>query len=284
MMKPEYITIIKQEVQRVRKKYELGADAPIGDYIFAILKDECVLFEKPSKNLLDLDGFSVEKVIDNEIKTVVYINTAKNKEKQNFCAAHELGHRYRLDSRIKDEFPDEMYFPVEDIMNRFAAELMMPEMDFKKRGKRWFDEFLKKDRKGKKIIKLKDLLNIVIQLMDFYYVPYKAVVKRLEETGLLSASTCALLEKYENSEGGKAVIDALILDSGITRLRTPDYKTQYSVPIERNLQDILMDTEITKYMNPGELEKYLEERGISVENAELIKNMRKIESKTLSVE
>ena len=285
MMKPEYIVLIKEEAQRVREKYGLEADAAIGDYIFKILNDECILIVKPTPELQDLDGFSEEKVIDNSIRTVVYINTVKTKEKQNFCAAHELGHRYKLDVQIKDKFPNEVYYPVEDIMNRFAAELMLPENGFKKHVSKYLDECDgETDESGKKIISFSDALKMITQLMDFYYVPYKAVVKRLEETGRFTQRDCEMLEKYDANPEGRAVVEKYISENGFTRLRTPDHKIQYSLPVEKNLQDILTNPEITKYMSSQEIEKYMHERGLTPESAELIQNIRDIEAEMLSVD
>ncbi|MDE7198694.1 MAG: ImmA/IrrE family metallo-endopeptidase [Lachnospiraceae bacterium] len=128
MFKEKYIPIIMQEIEKIRKIYNLNLNAPICDYIFVILKNECILLEWPEDRQLDLDGLSTEKVIGGRLETIVYINSAKSKEKQNFCAAHELGHRHKLDIQIKDAFPDDIITNsmIEDVMNRFAAELMMP--------------------------------------------------------------------------------------------------------------------------------------------------------------
>lgn len=140
MFKDKYLPIIKQAVTQIRKTYSLNPDAPVCDYIFVILKNECTLLEWPEDKQLDLDGLSTEKVIGNKLETIVYINSAKSKEKQNFCAAHELGHRHKLDTQIRDAFPDDIITNsmIEDIMNRFAAELMMPEKDFKRRSSRLY--------------------------------------------------------------------------------------------------------------------------------------------------
>ena len=131
-MKEKYIPIIQKIANDVRKSKGLDNGTIIGDYIFTVLQQECVVMMRPLRHQPDLDGFSTEKIIKGELKTVVFINTAKSVEKQNFCAAHELGHRYKIDRLIQDEFPDDIILPsdTEEIMNRFAAELMMSERDF----------------------------------------------------------------------------------------------------------------------------------------------------------
>lgn len=125
MVKERYIPIIKETADMVRNKNGMKKSAVIGDYIFTILQQECVVMMRPNGQQPDLDGFSTEKVIQGRLETVVYINTAKNVEKQNFCAAHELGHRYRIDRLIYDRFPHDVILPpdIEEIMNRFAAEV-----------------------------------------------------------------------------------------------------------------------------------------------------------------
>lgn len=106
------------------------------------------MVEWPEDKQLDLDGFSTDKVINGHPETIVYINYAKNKEKQNFCAAHELGHLHELDKQLEDLFPDDVFTHsnIEDVMNRFAAELMMPARDFERRSSEPYREcFGKKD-------------------------------------------------------------------------------------------------------------------------------------------
>lgn len=123
-MREKYLPIIKEIADEVRKKNGLEDSTVIGDYIFTILQRECVVMMRPVEHQPDLDGFSTEKVIQGKLETVVYINTAKNVEKQNFCAAHELGHRYKIDRLIRDKYPDDLIQPldVEDLKNLGLSE------------------------------------------------------------------------------------------------------------------------------------------------------------------
>lgn len=284
MFRVNYLPIIKQEVQAIRRQYNLSEKAPIGDYIFTILKNECILVEWPEDEQTDLDGFSTQKVINGQLETVVYINSIKNKEKQNFCAAHELGHRHQLEVQIKDEFPDDVFTSsiIEDIMNRFAAELMMPESDFRRRGKKLYQQCLS-IRDGKRIIHVKKLIEVVIQLMDFYYVPYKAVVLRMQEVGIISNHVCMYLQNFDSTEEGRNVIEAIIKEYGITRLRTPDRKVQYSVSLE-GIYGIMGDREITKYMDTAQVKEYLKNIGFAEEDIQLIEDMKKIENETINID
>lgn len=286
MVRGKYLPYIMNEVGRIRKEYKLNANAPIGDYIFNILEKECILVEWSEDEQLDLDGLSTEKVVNGRLETVVYINSAKSKEKQNFCAAHELGHRNKLDRLIRDDFPDDRisHDDIEDIMNRFAAELMMPEADFKKRSASYCRD-LQQTVNKRKVISFKNLLVMTVQLMNFYYMPYKAVVLRFGEINFFSDAVIDELLEFESEDDGKKVIDEIIKQQGITRLRTPDYKTQYSVGIKsEKIRDIVEDPNITKYMTPEELRIFLGNMGFTEESKKVIAEMKRIEEKSIEID
>lgn len=284
MFKDKYLPIVLQEVAKIRKTYKLNSSAPIRDYIFDILQNECILVEWPEDKQLDLDGLSTEKVIHGRLETIVYINSAKSKEKQNFCAAHELGHRHKLDIQLKDAFPDDIisHSVIEDVMNRFAAELMMPEGDYRRRANSLYKACQGK-QDGRKVVFIKKLLESIAALMDFYYVPYKAVVLRLQETNVVPARIIDKLLKFEKLDAGRNVIDEIIRKRGITRLRTPDRKTQYSVQLG-DLHTILKDASITKYMTTSELKKYLRVMNLAEEDIKLVEDMKKIEAETIEID
>ena len=63
----------------------------------------------------------------------VYLNTAKPLEKQIFAAGHELGHLWNVadiiwNAQLEKQFPRKEN--EEAAMNRFSAELLMPEKTF----------------------------------------------------------------------------------------------------------------------------------------------------------
>lgn len=282
MVKERYIPIIKETADIVRNKNGMKKSAVIGDYIFTILQQECVVVMRPNEKQPDLDGFSTEKVIQGNLKTVVYINTAKNVEKQNFCAAHELGHCYGIERLILDSFPHDVIQPseIEEIMNRFAAELMMPEKDFWTRGVRVWKSSGTYGRNKAFQITVKRAIQVIIELMDFYYMPYKAVLYRMEEVKIISPAIRDFLEKFENNN--RSVVDQMIADMGITRLRTPDYKVQTS-PAVRKEKAVLENARITKYLTEPELKNYLKNLGLSEDNIALAGEMRKLETEMLDL-
>lgn len=284
MFNANYLPIIAQATQTIRKQYGLDADSPIGDYIFVILNHECILIQWPEDGQLDLDGVSTEKVINGKLETVVYINSAKNKEKQNICAAHELGHRYKLDKLIRDAFPDDVYTPsiVEDIMNRFAAELMMPFNAFKKRAEVLYNDCFERHESQRRLF-LKRLLQSIVELMDFYYVPYKAVVRRLQEVDIIPDWLCKYLLDFEESESGKSIVHMIIEERGITRLRVPDRKTQYSIPL-KSIHSIAKNASITKYMTTPVLRSHLKMMGIKDSDIKVIETLKNLETQTINID
>lgn len=125
-----------------------------------------------------------------EMKTFVFVNTAQTMKKQVFTAAHELGHIWNIDRYMIDKYPVKFNLPISDgdpweeqIINRFAAILLMPEDNFRTQFK---DEISKYTNNGK--ILVDDLLKFVVSLMVYFYAPFKAVVIRMLELKLVSDS------------------------------------------------------------------------------------------------
>lgn len=275
-MMEKYLPIIKDVAKTVRKEHGLSESTVIGDYIFSILQDDCVVLQYPEENQPDLDGFSTAKIIDGIEVNVVYINTAKNTEKQNFCAAHELGHQSGLERQIKDQYYEDIFTSntVEMIMNRFAAELMMPEADFRKQSR----TYIRKYKKSNKRLSVRDAICIVILLMDFYYMPYKAVVYRMRELGIFSGDTCDLLMIID--EKSKEIVDKQIDLMGITRLRNATNKRQVSKPVN-DIGKCLKDPEIAKYLTTNERVKYCKEMGIDTHEEDILKELQDLDNQKI---
>lgn len=277
----KYLPIIKEMAATIRREHGLSESTVIGDYIFSILQDDCLVLQSKEEDQPDLDGFSTAKVIDGREVNVVYINTAKNTEKQNFCAAHELGHQSGLERQIRDHYCDDILTSniVENIMNRFAAELMMPEADFRKQSRGYIKRYLK-NRKDRKVLSARDAICIVILLMDFYFMPYKAVVYRLRELFIFSEEACKFLERMdmENREIVNKQIDLM----GITRLRSATNKCQVSEPIN-DIEKCLKDPEIIKYLSADERVKYCRELGIDTHEEEILKELQDLDNQKVAL-
>ena len=215
MLKAEYVDVIVKKKNEVLK--ELGyRETVIRDEIFKLLRQKSRVIFYPLDEEPDLDGFHITRCLNGEMTAFVYINTAKNFEKNIFCAAHELGHIYEIEKEIENKFSNAHFNSkdVDEIMNRFAAELLMPYEHFKTK----FNELLKLHSEGNSI-KVSNFLKVIVALMDYYYVPYKAVVWRLWEIDFLTLAGREKFEKIEEEDSD--IINVFIYEGKYTRLRHP---------------------------------------------------------------
>ena len=108
---------------------------------------------------------------------IIVLNNSNPANRRRFTLAHEFGH-FLLDPKAKDVFEfydayetDDDESPTEQLVNKFAAELLMPSKLFSKK----YNEMKKKKM---------DIYDICIALTEFFEVPYKAVTTRIAELGL----------------------------------------------------------------------------------------------------
>lgn len=217
-MKKEYIAIIKRAVKDILRDLDYR-DPIVRDDIFKLLRKKGRVIFYPLPQERELDGFHVQKVVNGQLSAFVYINTAKNFEKCIFCGAHELGHVYQLEREIEKAFPG-VHLSMEEtdeIMNRFAAELLIPEEIFE----RTFHECILNTKKRWEQLTYGDLLKIIVTLMDYFYVPYKAIVCRLYEIGFFTKAGKSKFEEIEDKD--KDIINSFIYEGKYTRLRNPSY-------------------------------------------------------------
>lgn len=76
-----------------------------------------------------------------------------DRQEQTWIAAHELGHVWKEDTYVKDKLNK---YNIDDLVNRFAAELLLPEDIFKKELDEKLKELLKSET-------TKDLANSINQ-------------------------------------------------------------------------------------------------------------------------
>ena len=164
-----------------------------------------------------------------------------------------MGHIYKIEKDIKAVYPDVDFnsLEIDEIMNRFAAEMLMPKEIFIAK----FKEFLDFYRKDESIIRYAEMIKVIIALMDYFYVPYKAVVWRLWEIEFL---TLTGRQKFENIEKEDSnIIDAYIFEGKYTRLRHPtklksfenllenlSYAEQNKIYSKRRIEEMRNDFEI----------------------------------------
>lgn len=138
---------------------------------------------------LEPNGLSAYIAVDPSYKSVfgsnkiTCVQMKRSIGHKKFALAHELGH-YLFDFDDEEVYYYNTYFPQKDEgleeerANKFAANLLMPEKEFKKKLKE-----LKKLEKNKE--------DTVDELKQYFYVSSKAILKRFEELGISG---------YENME------------------------------------------------------------------------------------
>ena len=194
----EVISILPLVIEDLKKEYLL-INPMIRDDIFGILEKHCVVVYYPLENESNC-GFHTKRFVKNKLEDFVYINTAKPVANQVFAAAHELGHVWRVADKVIEKMSDKVSFSSEEeelLINRFAAELLMPEKEFRKTFNVRMKEF---NLDGKKI-KLEDLIRVVVVIMNDYMVPYESVRKRLVETNIISTEMGFYMDKHREIIG-----------------------------------------------------------------------------------
>ena len=121
------------------RQYYIVGDWVRGEDIFDILKEFSYVVFYPLDD--ENDGFHLKKPVAGEMKDFVYINTSKSLAKQVFTAAHEFGHIINVDDAVVNILQSknsalELHLDIkEQIINRFASEILMPRDAFIKHYK-----------------------------------------------------------------------------------------------------------------------------------------------------
>lgn len=201
MSHPDGGRLTKQDIQKIRddiKRLRIEkniVNQDIQDDVFTLIEKECKVFYYPISDLQLWAFYHKDEPEDGRSRKFVFINTSLPYEKQIFAAAHELAHIWNVsadesetlvtsadeDSPIRlDEADSVTPSKDEDIANRFAAELLMAEKTVR-------DLYHRCVEGNTKYPKDVQLIILVLCLMDYYLVPYKMTVLRLEELGLITS-------------------------------------------------------------------------------------------------
>lgn len=190
ILSEEIVLKIRKEVEKIKEEYQIVNPIVRSD-IFEILDNICVVLRYPLDNDEEANGIHVERWIKGEKKDFVFINTSNSIEKQIYTAAHELGHVWKIDEKVLAEV-DEIV-DSEAIINRFAAELLMPSEIFKK----FFLLECAKNNIHGGTVEDKVLIKVIVFLMNTFMVPYKAIIYRIEEIGYIDTFNREKLEEIE---------------------------------------------------------------------------------------
>ncbi|MDE7267087.1 MAG: ImmA/IrrE family metallo-endopeptidase [Lachnospiraceae bacterium] len=195
------------------KKKEKGiVNEVIRDDIFAILKAECVVLYYALEDS-SIEGCHVIKPLNGKLEQFVFINTTKAVQEQTWTAAHELGHVWEVDFYVKKEL-NQYKLDSEDLVNRFAAELLLPESIFKKEVHEKLKEY---DYKGPRM-STEIMVRLVTYLMNYFCTPYKAIIRRFIELEYIKES--AEQQYLEGFEEQNDLYKRLIVENQYTRLET----------------------------------------------------------------
>lgn len=224
ILNKEIIDIIIREIDNLREKNNI-VNLALRNDVFALLESQpCIVLYYPLED--EIEGFRIRKYVNGEDEEFIYINTAKPEDIQIFTAAHELGHLINIDQIVCNELniveaPKKMR---EDIIDRFAAELLMERASFIK----IFNARVQSYVNVQGMLSGNDMVNTIVFLMDFFMVPYDAVVRRLCETKRISEKVRDYLLNKKNVS--TSLIEKAIEDGKYKRLKPTGIKSFGELP------------------------------------------------------
>ncbi|WFF74436.1 ImmA/IrrE family metallo-endopeptidase [Proteiniclasticum sp. QWL-01] len=185
------ITLNELQIEEIRKLAEENrqtqgyvGDTVIANDIFTILDNlEIKLLEYPIQSEGDRPAFSAALMHseDNESRvTFIGLNTADYFDKQIFAIAHELYHYYTKSGSHLSRDQVEGSNLIEVKANRFAAEFLLP--------KKVLESIILEEFRTSSLQKIptKILIRFIARLHCTWWLPYRSLVRRLEEIKAIS--------------------------------------------------------------------------------------------------
>lgn len=196
----------------VREKWELGRK-PIYNLI-DIMEKHGVIITNAFEDNREIDAYSHVEIINHNTVPIVVLGYETNIFRQQFNAAHELGHiltdgQYELEELSKAEYRD-----MEKFMHRFAGALLIPE------------EMLLDDLRGNGKLDIR----YYIELKKKYRVSAQALIVRANQIGAISANQYQYLMKQMSQKGYRT---SEPLDDAY-QLILPRYLKQAMIMIKRD--------------------------------------------------
>ena len=207
----EVVNVIQEFVSTKRQENDI-VNKIIRDDVFAILEKQCVVLYYP---LLDdkAEGCHIIKPFENGIQQFVFINTTKEVQEQTWTAAHELGHVWEVDAYVKHML-NRYDLNSEDLVNRFAAELLLPQEIFHGELRKRLIEYGYKGPKMQEDM----MVRLVTHLMNYFCTPYKAIIRRFIELDYIDEDAEEVF--LRGFERQRTLYDRLIIENQYTRLGT----------------------------------------------------------------
>lgn len=181
---------IKQLAEDTRRIFGVYADVPIANDILVLLERQgIILCEYPfsaseeSHTDATITWFETER----DVLTFIGLNTSLCFDEQIFALAHELYHFLTKTGKAYTADAEEEDAVTEREADRYAAELLLPGEALRKRV---FTEF-----PGGTIAVQERLrvLRFIARLQCEWWLPYRAIVNRLEEEGYLDEEMYSIL-------------------------------------------------------------------------------------------
>jgi len=157
--------------------------------VLKLLDEYCTIVYYPLNDHIN-NGFHTEIPDKNGVdQHFVFINTSQTIEKQVFTAAHELGHIWGVDEFVCEQcnVPENDDAAREKIINRFAAELLMPKEFFLQATYRGVRKYFQNPRKAS----IKNFFQLVAMLMNLFFVPSAAIILRFAELDIMQQDIAA---------------------------------------------------------------------------------------------
>lgn len=250
---------IFQDVEKnaIYQLQELHRNHRVQDDIFRIIKNikDLHLIKFPVED----ENFAAFTV--NNSKKFIFINSFLPLEKQIFAAAHELYHvLYDYDN---DEEKNELLTDIESSFNgnidemkanSFAACLMVPKLQLKEEI-----SLLNIDQDNIELID-------IIKLMDAFAVPYKTIILRLYEVGIIKLRQAKDFMCIPDRDSNKGVLLLINKTGHAKRWQVRNYEEEYTdfinVAIKSLEQNIVTKNKVESDFNKigikASIESYLE--------------------------
>lgn len=193
---------IKELARAKRSALGFGNDAPIANEMPLVLESlHITSLEFPIKGNDESLAFSAMLLYSKPL-TFIGINTADYYDRQIFAIAHELYHFYTKTSSQYSEDEHGGDSAVEIKANRFAAEFLLPEEGLRRRIASEFGSYSLKN------VQHQTLLRFIARIHCTWYLPYRSVIRRLDEIEAITTHQCQRL----------LTVDERALDGEYTRL------------------------------------------------------------------
>ena len=238
---------LRSIIKEIRENRIIDNIAIKGD-IFMILENSCTVIYYPIPKE-KTRGFHIKRIVNDKLEDFVYINTDKPMAEQVFGAAHEYGHILNVARRVwellgYENIPTEE--EEEEITNLFAAELLMPHEAFRTA---FFAHMKELNIKSGKV-KVEEVVQIMVLLMNDFLVPYESVRKRFVETKIMNKESASVLESVENEILQLVVVltndQNTYLGKGTDVKTIPGIRELIEIAEENNTVDIYLLNKIKK--------------------------------------